>query len=97
MKVFFLVKCISTMFSVSWPSVSFPYTSKQTANEELLQLSGCKGLYQVGVFMAGDSEKRVHETWNLNLLLTFVYVKTVGFLALHSFRSYAKSAKATEL
>lgn len=66
---FFSVKCISNMFSDSWPSGSFPSTSKQavfgftyTVNEELLQLSGWNGLYHEGVFMVGDSEKRVHET-----------------------------------
>lgn len=78
--LYFFQKCISNMFSDSWPSASFPSTCKQTvfwftyaANEELLQLSGWNGLYQEGVFMVGDSEKRVHETWISFWLLKWIF------------------------
>lgn len=57
------------MFSDPWPFVSFPSMSGRTvfgfiyaANDELLQQSGWNDLYQEGVFMVGDSGRRVHET-----------------------------------
>lgn len=69
MKGFFPAKCISNMFSDLWPSASFPSTSEQVVlgstyavNEALLQLSDFNGLYEEGVVMVGNSEKRVHET-----------------------------------